>query len=90
MAVKTDDELMEQLKTKLGEDTSDEALSLMTDLRDTLQDRAGSEDWHQKYDELDADWRKKYRDAFFNTPVDDGGKDPEDKALTFDALFTKG
>ena len=87
MAVKTNEEIMELLKTKLGEDTSDEALSLMTDLRDTLQDRSASEDWHQKYAQLDADWRKKYRDAFFNTPVDDPEGPYDDKPLTFDALF---
>lgn len=88
MAVKTNEELMEQLKTKLGEDTSDDALSLMTDLRDTLQDRSAGEDWHQKYDQLDSDWRKKYRDAFFNG-TGGGDKEPEDevKPLTFDALF---
>ena len=87
MAVKTNEEIMEQLRTKLGEDTSDDALSLMTDLRDTLQDRSAGEDWHQKYDQLDADWRKKYRDAFFNTPVDAPEDPDEDKPLTFDALF---
>lgn len=89
MAVRTDEEIIQAISTCLGEEnTTDEALNLLTDVRDTLNNRTANsgEDWHTKYDELDASWRKKYHDAFFNSPVD---TDPNDgaKPLTFEALF---
>lgn len=92
MAVRTDEEIMQAVQTRIGEDMSDEALAFVQDIRDTLADRKAScgEDWKSKYEQCDADWRKKYRDAFFNTPT--GGpepnpKDEPDKPLTFENLF---
>ena len=36
--VKTREEIMEMIKTRVGEDTSDEAISFMEDVTDTLND----------------------------------------------------
>ena len=98
MAVKTMEELMESVRTRLGDDQSDEALALLEDISDTYGDMqsrtSGGEDWKKKYEENDAEWRQKYRDRFFNKSADndddDGGGDNSNKPLTFDELFKEG
>lgn len=64
MAKRTKEELLENLKTVLGENTSDEALSLIEDLTDSLA--TPEIDWEKKYNENDAMWRQKYRDRFYS------------------------
>nr|DAW97090.1 MAG TPA: hypothetical protein [Caudoviricetes sp.] len=68
MAIKTKDELIQSLNAVLGDNASDEALALMEDVSDTLDDNAarGAVDWEQKYRENDAAWRARYRDRFMN------------------------
>lgn len=99
MAVVTRDDLMERIRSRIGDDTSDEALSLIEDFTDTFSDlevRAG-EDWKSKYDELDKTWREKYKARFFQKP-DDKETTPEDikddikdesEVKSFDELFTE-
>lgn len=103
MAVRSRDELLSALKTRIGEDVSDNALSLIEDFTDTLNDydsRVG-EDWKNKYDELDKSWRQRYRDRFFQSPdngetnaqnvVDDNARDLQDesKEKSFEDLFVE-
>lgn len=70
MAVRTKDEILEMIKEKIGEDTSDETITLIEDVTDTLNDyetrTSGGEDWKAKYEENDASWRRRYTDRFFN------------------------
>ena len=98
MAVRTKEELLELVKTRIGEDNSDEALAFIEDITDTLSDleAKGATDWEEKYNSLDNEWRERYKARFFSAPVDvkeddfvDGVNDVEDetKDLTFDALF---
>lgn len=96
MAVKTKSELMDAIRARIGEDNSDEAISLVEDISDTfddIQNNATSDgtDWRAKYEENDATWRQKYRDRFFNNPdtKDDETEDEgeEIKVLTYDELF---
>lgn len=103
MAIVTLNNLMERIRFFIGEDTSDESLSLIEDLTDTFTDletRTG-EDWKSKYDELDKTWREKYKARFFQKP-DDKETTPEDikedneedlkeesKVKSFDELFTE-
>ena len=95
MAVKTRDELLSSIRTRLGDDTSDEALALIEDMSDTLIDyeqRANGDgiDWKSRYEENDTQWRNKYRDRFFNTGTDDNEiRDEPDskKSLKFEDLF---
>lgn len=94
MAVRTKEEIMDAISKRLGEDTSDEALSLLEDVTDTLADmesKAGT-DWEQKYNDLDASWRKRYRDRFETGKDPAPGGDPGDpnsqKPMTFDDLFS--
>lgn len=101
MAVRTRDEILAAIRTRLGEDTSDDALAIIEDVDDTFKDYETrmSEDWKSKYDELDAEWRKRYRDRFFQkneneetTPekvVEDNEDDlkEESEVKSFDELF---
>lgn len=83
MSVRTRDDLMAAIRGRIGEDTSDEALALIEDFNDTLNDydsRIGEDwktkyetsnaEWEQKYNDNDTQWRRRYRDRFF------GGGDP--------------
>ena len=101
MAVRTSEEIMETLRTRVGEDTSDDALSFIEDVQDTLNSLSNNdnENWKQKYEENDAQWRQKYRDRFFsgveNEKLPPEAKDPEptepDRATTIQVndLFTE-
>lgn len=91
MAVRTIEELLASIRTKIGDDQSDEAIALVEDVSDTLNSmkNGSNEDWKKKYEENDANWRQKYRDRFFSPDNDDdeGGDDIDVKPLTYDALF---
>lgn len=71
--VQTKANILEGIKTLMGDDTSDTSLQLLSDISDTIDDyekkitNAGSEDWKKKYEENDAQWRQKYKDRFFST-----------------------
>lgn len=77
MAVRTHDEIMESIRKRLGEDTSDEALALIEDVSDTLKSSVPSDEWKKKYEENDKMWREKYRDRFFNGSNDADKADKE-------------
>lgn len=99
MAVKTRDEIMEAIRKRIGEDTSDEAISLLEDVTDTLTDYetkvADKTDWKTKYDEMDASWRKKYMDRFSGKTGEEVKEEQEEQIKddseprTFDELFTE-
>ena len=103
MAVRTRDEILSAIRSRLGDDTSDDALTIIEDIDDTFKDyetRTG-EDWKSKYDELDAQWRKRYRDRCLQkadneetTPEDVKDDNEEDlkeesEVKDFDELFTE-
>lgn len=97
MAIKTKDEIMNAVKERLGEDTSDEALTLIEDLSDTIDNLSDTQndgtDWKTRYEQNDAQWRQRYRDRFFNQTVQGNDEpeepvEPEEKApMTFNELF---
>ena len=87
---------LEELLSDVGEGTDDNNLALLENIRDTYNDLSSKasdpENWKQKYEDNDKEWRKKYRDAFMNPPVannpPDPGPDPEPpKSLRFEDLF---
>lgn len=97
MAIRSRDELLNSIRTRIGDDTSDEAISLIEDIQDTMADyenRASGDgiDWKKKYEDNDKEWRTKYRDRFFSGGGgdDDSDPDPAPKRLTFDELFKEG
>ena len=97
--IRTKDEILEIIRERVGYDTSDEAISFIEDVTDTLNDfesRTGdTAEWERKYNELDASWRKKYKDRFFSKEVkdvDDIDDDIEDdiegkKSYKYEDLF---
>ena len=102
MAVKSKEEIMNSIKERLGDDTTDEALSFLEDIKDTFDDletkSSNQTNWEQKYKDNDAEWRKKYKERFFNSDNNDDNngannnhfEDEEDEApKTFEDLFTK-
>lgn len=86
MAVKTREELMNEIKEKFKDDTSDETLAFLGDITDTFDDfdkkAKDSTDWKQKYEDNDKQWRDKYKERFFSgAPAgDDPPKQEEHKA----------
>lgn len=97
--VKTKDEILEAIKSRIGEDNSDETIAFLEDITDTLNDYEDKTktdtDWKAKYEENDKEWRKRYTDRFFNNDNGDGnnGSDEIDEKeepktpTTFDELF---
>ena len=68
MAVRSYDDLLDMIKNRIGEDTSDESITLIEDFTDTYNSLTDGENWKTKYEENDAMWRKKYKERFFPNP----------------------
>lgn len=72
MAVRSKEELLEAIKARVGNDDSDEVLSFLEDVSDTIGDYENRvydrEDWKSRYEENDRSWRQRYRDRFFGGP----------------------
>lgn len=86
MAIKSKDELLTELKAKLGEDDSDDTLSFIEDISDTYDDMSDqlskSGEWKAKYEQNDKEWRQKYRDRFFSKPIDEPDINPPTEPAT--------
>ena len=81
--VRTKDELLASIKDRFKDDTSDETISFIEDVSDTINDletKASDE----------TDWREKYRDRFFNSEGGDPKPLDEEppKPMNFEDLFT--
>ena len=96
MAVRTREEILESIRTRVGEATDDDTISFIEDVTDTLTDletkaNGDGEDWEKKYRENDESWRKKYTERFFSKePEPDPEPDPEpepEPIKTFADLF---
>ena len=95
----TMDELLQQVNNVIGENTSDDSLSLIENVTDTFNDLStkatnnDAEQWKNKYEENDKAWREKYKSRFMT-----GGTEPPEqpeppespKKRTFDSLFKEG
>lgn len=94
MAIRTKDEIMSQLKTIIGDDdTSDETLTFIQDVSDTLGNDNSAQritELETQLEEQDKEWRKKYRDAFFTGKPDDSFDEESEKETPkrFEDLFT--
>lgn len=101
MSVRTAKELIDTVKGRLADDSSDDAISLLEDLEDTLNDYEdrGSEDWRGRYQANDRQWRERYI-ARFGNKEKQGDQEKPDPGLdnqasenldnqpkTFDDLF---
>lgn len=96
--IRTKSEILDSIKARLGDDTSDEALALVEDINDTIDDfeskTSDSTNWKQKYEENDSQWRQKYKDRFFSGGSTDEGEedmgetDTHKTPMSFEDLFT--
>lgn len=90
MAIKTREEIITSLTNILGEDTSDEALELLTDVRDTLGNQTDAQkitELENQLKEQDATWRKKYRDAFLSGADESFEEEQNKTPKKFEDLF---
>lgn len=101
MAVLSKEDFMKRVQERIGEDSSDEALSFVEDMSDTYNDMetrttgVNEEEWQKKLDDLDASWRNKYKARFFEgqtTPQEVKDEQTEDvkddgETVTFEDLF---
>ena len=90
MAVVERDALIQRITSVLSDPESDDSLSLIEDVTDTL-DAGSSDDWKTKYEENDAAWRTRYKERFENAPVPPGNEpippEPGKEKKTFEDLF---
>lgn len=92
MAVRTTEEILESIKTRVGDSTENADLEFLEDVTDTLSDlrekTQGQEDWKTKYEENDKQWREKYRDRFFEKKEEqEEEKEEPETPKTFEDLF---
>lgn len=97
MAVKTREEILELVRARVGDQTDDETIAFIEDITDTLSDletRAKGDgiDWKAKYEENDAEWRKKHTERFYSSEPEPNPEPPKPddttKPKTFAELFT--
>lgn len=102
MAILSREDFLNSVRTRIGEDTSDESITFIEDMTDTYDElaraSADATDWEAKYNQLDADWRKRYIDRFNGKTDDDvddsmdegGSSDDEYEApTTYEDLFKR-
>ena len=92
--IKSKAEILEIIKARVGDDTSDETLTMIEDITDTLTDlekkAAGDgKDWKAEAERIDAEWRQKYKERFFSpAPDEDPPEDPDPpRKYTYEELF---
>ena len=93
--IKSRDEILEIIRSRVGDDNSDEALSFIEDITDTMNDYesrlADSTDWKTRYEENDKNWRERYKDRFFNNEIEETEitttEVVDETPTTFDELF---
>lgn len=89
MAVRTRDELITAVNTIIGETPNDNGLSLLEDISDTFASYDDTEDWKTKYEENDAEWRKRYKERFEGKKVvvEESEDDNKKEKTKFEELF---
>lgn len=86
----TTEQLLQQITDILGDRTDDESLSLLENASDTLNQYTDAENWKQKYEDNDKEWRERYKKRFMGDsdepPLDNSGEE----MLTYEQLFERG
>ena len=93
MAKLSKDELLEKVRTYVGDRTDDETLEIIEDISDSV-DSSDADEWKQKYEENDKMWRDKYISRFFDkkeeeldTPTEH--EEEEKEYNSYEDLFKK-
>lgn len=77
MAIKKSDELLKNFSEIVGDNNEDNVISFIEDLTDTLNN-IDTENWKEKFETNDAEWRKKYRERFLDVkPEPEPEPEPE-------------
>lgn len=99
--VKSKEELIEEVRAVVGDDTSDNVIALIENVTDTMTEleKSDGEEWKQKYEENDKMWREKYISRFTEgtteptteptEPTTEPTADDEEKEKTFEDLFVE-
>lgn len=94
--IKTKEEILTQIRDMIGDSTDDNALSILENVTDTFTDletrAADQTDWQARYNQLDQEWRQRYRDRFTSGSDDpatppDPDPEPDETIMTFEELF---
>ena len=90
MAILTSDQMLEKIKGIIGDNNSDETLTFLEDVQETVNSFADNDNWKVKYEQNDAEWRQRYRDRFFEGSPAPAEEDKiDDKSdITIEQLFT--
>ena len=96
--IRTKDELISMISQRIGEDNSDDAITLLEDISDTFTDfenkTADATNWKEKYEENDKEWRDRYKERFMNGDAQQDEPFVEEieepKRYSFDDLFKEG
>ena len=92
--VKSKEELIEEIRAVVGDDTRDNVIALIENVSDTITELETSdgEEWKQKFEDNDKMWREKYISRFTEgtaepTEPTEPTADDEEKEKTFEELF---
>lgn len=97
------EELLEKVKTYVGDRTDDESLEIIEDISDSFESSESAEkieeiktEYESKLANLDNEWREKYKARFFsekdkqdNDNSDDGDDDNDEKTEYSDLFEEK-
>lgn len=97
--VKTKEEMLDEIKSYIGDRTDDETVSLVENVTDTLSDMEKNGNAESRVKEVEDMWRAKYMERFFdgdkekkNIEVEEDEETEEkDKSeeITIDDLYTE-
>lgn len=91
MAVRTSSELLDIIKQRIGESTSDEDLAFIEDASDTINNLSGQEARVAELEAENESLRQKYRDRFFepkdNVSSENVSRETKEEKTTFEELF---
>lgn len=97
--IKTKEELLEVIRGLGGESPSDEIISLLDDITDTMDSIPNVDELNSRIEtlegekeQLDSEWRKKYTDRFFSSGEEEEIRpneepDEEKESYEYDDLF---
>ncbi len=97
MAVRSRDEILASVRARIGDNATDDDLSLFEDISDTFDSFNDGINWKQKYEENDNAWRQRYRERFFTSAPEQeppeeistpGSSEP--KQYRYENLFKEG
>lgn len=91
MAVRTSSELLDIIRQRIGESTSDEDLALIEDASDTINNLSKQETRVAELEAENESLRQKYRDRFFepkdNASSENVSRETKKEKTTFEELF---